>query len=172
MVAVAGDRDDVVKFWDMRRLMEPTLHLQLPQHAQHAQYLMPTVRSLDWDPPAYVCGPPSSLLLCSISLSFFTARFAAHDPTKSAPGCDRLLSLTCVQQPAVACGQLQAPLQLRAFAAFVDHEISQTVAELKPFLCTQETVECLARTPSQNVGKRQHGVTCLTLDPQGNAPLL
>ena len=26
---------------------------------------------------------------------------------------------------------------------------------------------CLGSSPSQNIGKRQHGVTCLTLSPEG-----
>lgn len=39
-----GDRDDVVKFWDMRRIMEPTLHLALPKHLPKSEFLLPTVR--------------------------------------------------------------------------------------------------------------------------------
>lgn len=35
----------------------------------------------------------------------------------------------------------------------------------------QEAAECVARTPSQNVGKRQHGVTCLALNHQGESSL-
>ncbi|BDA42072.1 probable denticleless protein homolog at N-terminal half [Coccomyxa sp. Obi] len=77
MLATSGDRDDVVKFWDMRRIMEPTLHLALPKHLPKSEFLLPT-----------------------------------------------------------------------------------------------EAAECVARTPSQNLGKRQHGVTCLALSPQGTRLLV
>ncbi len=31
----------------------------------------------------------------------------------------------------------------------------------------QASAECLVRTPLHNAGKRQYGVTCLALNPQG-----
>ncbi|KAK9909895.1 hypothetical protein WJX75_009187 [Coccomyxa subellipsoidea] len=77
LLATAGDRDDVVKFWDMRRIMEPSLHLTLPKHLPSSDFLLPT-----------------------------------------------------------------------------------------------EASECVARTPSQNLGKRQHGVTCLALSRQGTRLLV
>ena len=53
----AGDRDDVMKFWDMRRIMEPSLHLTLPKHLPSSDFLLPTVRR----PPAHTLSPPHCL---------------------------------------------------------------------------------------------------------------
>ncbi|EIE22055.1 WD40 repeat-like protein, partial [Coccomyxa subellipsoidea C-169] len=41
LLATAGDRDDVVKFWDMRRITEPSLHLALPKHLPSSDFLLP-----------------------------------------------------------------------------------------------------------------------------------
>lgn len=35
-------------------------------------------------------------------------------------------------------------------------------------LLLQSTADCMGTTQSQSLGKRQHGVTCLALNPQGN----
>ena len=47
----AGDRDGMVKYWDLRKALEPVTAAVLPQHAAGQNYLLPTVRPT---PPALV----------------------------------------------------------------------------------------------------------------------
>jgi hypothetical protein len=38
-----GDRDGVVKYWDLRKAVEPAATAQLPQHQPGHSYLLPSV---------------------------------------------------------------------------------------------------------------------------------
>ena len=43
----AGDRDGVVKYWDLRKALEPVTVAVLPQHASGQNYLLPAVSARD-----------------------------------------------------------------------------------------------------------------------------